>query len=209
MRDNRFIHWSMRPLCLTKLRTEKQAEESVIPGKPHGMWFTVGNGEDSWRAWCEAEDFHPTHLVHATEVIFKPTARVLKISTPNGLVSFTERYGFVPPWMREPTAWSLFAHYGKGYSINWGKVAKRYDAVVIAPYLWECRLSDKTFWYYGWDCASGCVWNIKAIDRLKPIVSHYWKLPSTRRPLVKFKPRIVSCPNVPLISLPSKSATSG
>lgn len=35
-----------------------------------------------------------------------------------------------------------------------------------APYQWECRLDRDTFWYYSWDCASACIWNLQAVRPL-------------------------------------------
>jgi len=37
-------------------------------------------------------------------------------------------------------------------------VSKEYDGIEIAPYQWDARLS--LIWYYGWDVASGCIWNL-------------------------------------------------
>ncbi len=54
---------------------------------------------------------------------------------------------------------TLFHH---GY-VDWKRVAELYDGVEIPNYIWECRLRLEPFWYYGWDCASGCVWNVKDI----------------------------------------------
>ena len=50
--------------------------------------------------------------------------------------------------------------------IDWPKVAERYDGIIIAPYQWSRRL-DGPMWYYGWDCASGCVWRARAVLELK------------------------------------------
>ena len=58
---------------------------------------------------------------------------------------------------------------------NWAPTAAQYAGVIIAPYQWERRLDgDASDWYYGWDCASGCIWNADAIASiavLSPVVS--------------------------------------
>jgi len=53
-------------------------------------------------------------------------------------------------------------------NINWPAVAEKYDGIIIAPYIWQRRLSDNPdhFWYYGWDCASGCIWNTEVIEEI-------------------------------------------
>lgn len=46
-------------------------------------------------------------------------------------------------------------------------VAKDYDGIEIAPYQESLRYDLE--WYYGWDVASGCIWNFEGI-RLNKIV---------------------------------------
>ena len=31
------------------------------------------------------------------------------------------------------------------------------------------RLDMETRWYYGWDCASGCVWDASAVQSVEPL----------------------------------------
>ena len=63
---------------------------------------------------------------------------------------------------------SLFAMRSEGfypYRINWRTVAEQYQGIVINPYLWERRLDGPVSdWYYGWDCASGCFWDLSSIQ---------------------------------------------
>ena len=54
------------------------------------------------------------------------------------------------------------------YYIDWSSTYKNYDGIVIAPYQWNCRYGDH-IWYYTWDCASGCIWNIDAIEKIELI----------------------------------------
>ena len=37
----------------------------------------------------------------------------------------------------------------------------------ITPYQWELRF--ELDWYYGWDVASGCVWNLSVIESMEPV----------------------------------------
>lgn len=53
--------------------------------------------------------------------------------------------------------------------IAWTAVADRWDGIIIAPYQWTRRYD--LAWYYGWDCASGCIWNLDAIDEFTPFSS--------------------------------------
>ena len=73
---------------------------------------------------------------------------------------------------------------GRGYDyyqIQWAEVASLYDGIEIAPYQFERRLGYHSEigkavsdWYYGWDCASGCIWTpkdtrIEFIEDLVPV----------------------------------------
>ena len=44
---------------------------------------------------------------------------------------------------------------------DWKLIAQEFDGIEIAPYQWEIRMDYNFFWYYGWDCASGCLWRPK------------------------------------------------
>jgi hypothetical protein len=53
------------------------------------------------------------------------------------------------------------------YYIDWSKVAAKHQGIIIAPYCYARRLTYHTAWYYGWDCASGCIWDLKAIQSVE------------------------------------------
>lgn len=123
--------------------------------KPIGLWFSVsGNGHYGWYEWCQDNDFNLDRLSVVHELTLAPDARVLRITTARQLKEFTKVYA-TP--LLPPTRLNV---------IEWGRVAEEYDGIVIAPYLAECRLDDRLFWYYGWDCASGCVWRSRAVASL-------------------------------------------
>ncbi|RYE19920.1 MAG: hypothetical protein EOP45_11870 [Sphingobacteriaceae bacterium] len=49
--------------------------------------------------------------------------------------------------------------------IDWTSLATDYDGILISPYQYCMRL--RYLWFGGWDCASGCIWNLSCIDSLK------------------------------------------
>lgn len=53
------------------------------------------------------------------------------------------------------------------YEIDWKKVTEEYQGIIISPYIWQRRLAPHTMWYYGWDVASGCIWDTDAIEEVK------------------------------------------
>ena len=56
-------------------------------------------------------------------------------------------------------------YFGK-LAIRWQDVALDYQGILIAPYQWSLRLDKDFRWYYMWDCASGCIWDLSAIASL-------------------------------------------
>ena len=70
------------------------------------------------------------------------------------------------PTLRASKPESDWARRFRDRYIDWPAVATDYPGLIIAPYQWSCRMSEFTRWYYGWDCASGCIWNADAIARV-------------------------------------------
>lgn len=141
-------HYSAAPL--TKVRYATQSREYDFRGKPNGLWLSVDQDGDGWRDWCISEGFGLSRLTHVHEVTLAPNAKLLHLSGAAAIDDFSDEYGARPHGMR--------MRY-----INWRRVAARYHGIVIAPYVWARRLDGDAFWYYTWDCASGCIWNPKAI----------------------------------------------
>lgn len=120
--------------------------------KPRGLWVSV-DGEHGWEEWCRAENFsHMGTFKYRVDLI--PGANILVLTSPEELDTFDAKYGV------EETYPPLSGLNIPGYTfrrIDWLKVRRKYDGIIIAPYIWERRLSHLE-WYYTWDCASGCIW---------------------------------------------------
>jgi hypothetical protein len=123
--------------------------------KPRGFWVSV-EGDDDWKSWCKAEGFALDRLEHTYDVQLAETASILRLKSAEDIDTFTKEYGvtILPNMPR------------MGMGIDWSRVAARYQGLIIAPYIWDRRLTSHTFWYYGWDCASGCIWDVSAIASL-------------------------------------------
>jgi len=144
----RLIHYSVKPVELLKPMQPGTRHN----GKPAGLWVSV-EGEDDWRAWCEGEHWNLEALAFEHEVTLSASATILRLRDSRDIDRFCERYAEPAPRRERLT-------------IAWPAVAKEYQGIIIAPYCWERRLSDHCLWYYGWDCASGCIWDVAAIERL-------------------------------------------
>lgn len=125
--------------------------------KPKGFWISVEGGDDGWKSWCEAEGFALDKFEVSYEIKLVEMPNIKIISNALDLDCFHEKY-------KEPI--SPEAVYVRDH-INWNRVADEYKGIIIAPYIWERRLEgDASSWYYGWDCASGCIWDTSAIDSI-------------------------------------------
>jgi hypothetical protein len=151
LRDLALRHYSHTPIG--RIESKEQITERGAPEhfKPHGLWVSVDGNGDGWPEWCEAESFG-LGWTHVYAIELSEDANILLLDTIAGLDWFTEEFQVHN---------SRFPSYRDG--MNWPEVAERWDGLIIAPYQWERRLHPNTRWYYSWDCASGCIWDSRAI----------------------------------------------
>jgi hypothetical protein len=123
--------------------------------KPRGLW--VSDEEDyGWRDWCRDENFRPERFKYVYKVELSEDANILYLRSPIAIDSFTREYSAGKAKMP-------FSEHEFDRGIDWLTVSKKYDGIIITPYQWSRRMEMHCQWYYGWDCASGCIWNMKAI----------------------------------------------
>ncbi len=149
-----FSHFSREPFEFDNTRTYDQDSKMGGYGKPRGFWLSV-DGEYDWKEWCQDNDWNTEGLAVRTQFIVSTDADVLVITSVEELLAFDADYGV-------PATYSALAH-----NIDWAKVAERYDGIIITPYISTYRLDLDMLWYYGWDCASGCFWNLAMIEPVK------------------------------------------
>ena len=144
-------------------------------GKPVGLWVSV-KGDDDWWWWChdragdDDEPFEAESFAHAYRVHLAPGHNVLHIQSGQELEEFHTAYA--APTEFEDHMAEHFGHFGEEFlrlrwPIDWAKVALDCQGLIIAPYQWNHRLS--MMWYYGWDCSSGCIWDLSAIKSVEEI----------------------------------------
>lgn len=122
--------------------------------KPNGLWYAFG---DSWLNWVEGEmpEWRGDYLYE----VKVNSSKILRITSVKEIAEFTKKHSVsllpdVPGLESVPMRLVCY--------IDWPTITKEYDAIEITPYLWEARYDY--MWYYGWDVASGCVWNTKAVE---------------------------------------------
>jgi len=156
------MHFSKKEIKSVRTRYFKQSSISI--GKPNGLWIS-DEDDYGWKEWCRDNEFARSRFVHAYHIDLNPEAKVLHLKTVQEIDAFTEKYGIGMMKMlgiegREDLMGGL------GF-INWKKVRRSYGGIIISPYQYARRLHPQTHWYYGWDCASGCIWSKKAIKHIE------------------------------------------
>lgn len=169
-----------RRLHLTDLPLEHFIENEQLSGyKPLGLWWGVG---DSWMQWCMSE-MKEWLCPYIYEIVLNEE-NVLRIDTIKKFEKFEEKYATVPPWLKvdghdavmnllynnaKQQSESKSRHNFSSHYIDYAKLSKEYGGIEIPNYFWEKRMSS--MWYYGWDCASGCAWDVGAIKEIKLFAS--------------------------------------
>lgn len=141
-----FRHYSAKPFTFDPARSYLSDTSDFF--KPRGLWLSVV-GEGDWKNWCESESFNVDGLKYTTDFTLSPDSNVLQLTDDLSIRIFSQRFRRL---------------IGRSSYIDWVHVASLYDGLVIAPYSWKCRLDLETFWYYSWDCASACIWNLRAVQ---------------------------------------------
>jgi hypothetical protein len=145
------VHFSNK--IITKVRLRKKKEPS-LNYKPHGFWVS-DESEYGWSKWCKSEEFGLDRLQYPHSVELDISASVLHLGTIQAIDEFTDKYSK-----------EMYPNSGI-MGIDWDKVAKEYGGIIITPYQYQRRLNPKTHWYYGWDVASGCIWDTKIISKIE------------------------------------------
>lgn len=148
----KLVHYSGK--LIKKLESRPQQIGQFILhtfDKPNGFWVSV-EGDDGWEEWCRRNKYLTSKLKRIYDVKLNKDAKILLIKNEKQFDRFEEEFESKNPELTF------------GIGIDWAEVSKRYQGILIIPYLWSKRLGH--FWYYGWDCASGCIWDISAIESI-------------------------------------------
>ncbi len=148
------IHFAEKAFAL-----EQHPYLQELAMKPSGLWYSVEGNGDGWSHWTAAEQWRETSE-QVGHVVDLDLSRVLVLGESSALLGFEKEYGR-PHSTADRGSWEYI------YRIDWTLVATRYAGIEIAPYQWQHR--HDAMWYYGWDCASGCVWDVDAIRSFEPV----------------------------------------
>lgn len=149
-------HFSKEPFEFDPKR--KYSLEHKWAYKPKGLWLSHEDPQAfGWREWCEGEEFGLERLKYRSDFECDLTYWAV-LRTSDEILSFSKEYGMDDP----SSAVKIFK------MMDWPRVVKEFSGLLITPYNWSLRLHPATHWYYGWDCASACCWNLKTV---RPLVT--------------------------------------
>ena len=130
-----------------------------IGPKPEGLWYECQDGSAmTWRDFCTTS-MSSGYKYDSTYNVILNDYEILFIPDEYHFEKFYKMYSVNHP--ADPSG-------ARGFDkmIDWPKVASHYAGIEICPYLINKRNDEDSFWYYGWDVASGCVWNDTGIKEL-------------------------------------------
>jgi len=138
------IHLSKNPIYKLEKRHYTQR-----PGdKPDGFWYGFG---DEWIDFTEtAAPERKGKYVYEVDI---NGSNVLQIKDYSKIAKFTKEHEYARQIIP-----------GKIFSIDWSRIEFKYDGIEINPYIDQARMDDEFLWYYSWDVASGCIWNLEKVD---------------------------------------------
>ena len=173
LRGVTYDHWASDPVKLRRMSYRQSGHP-----KPNGLWFDVN---ESWKRWCEAVEFRLENLRYRHRLTILDTSRILFLQSVKEIDAFTRKYGHNfsghiqllqtakdnKMFAREYGS-DLFGEIQRQFSnyIMWEDVAEKHSGIIIDPY---SRARSQTYlWYYGWNCAGGCIWDTRVIRLGKP-----------------------------------------
>lgn len=162
----RFVHYSANPyLSLDRLYSVFQSAPFTHGSqfdKPCGLWFS-DDDDYGWKEWCEAEGYRIGKLQNAYLATLDLNS-ILHISNMKDFAKFHKRYS-----IKKDENYIV---------INWKAVAEKMKGIIISPYLLEVSESlDLSYiWYWGWDVACACIWDVSAIKRIQKLEREEEKL---------------------------------
>lgn len=127
-----------------------------IDFKPQGLWLSI-DGQNGWKEFCTYEDMPIGKEKH--NIKLSPNSNILQINTIEEIEDFGHKYGY------SRVSTSNFIN-DSIRSIRWDKVQEKHQGILISSHFYDYSHTDKGKWYYGWDFASACIWDKKAIENI-------------------------------------------
>lgn len=143
----------------------REYEQNHRWAKPAGFWLSV---DGDWERWCKNEGLDDWLSGNDHEFKLVDESRVLFLTSEDEILDFHKSYVLhnQPDFVLENGR-----RFKSDYSIDWEPLAREHAGIIIAPYIWSLRLDWRVNWYYPWDCASGCIWDLSVLEMVDSTVS--------------------------------------
>jgi len=128
---------------------------SKITTKPIGLWYGFGT---SWIDFVRSQ--MPQREMY-TEHVFKieiDTSNILIIKDDESFLDFSDKY-------KDPEFEKKWPDV-RNDAIDWPKVSREYKGIEFPVYFHKYRRTREHGWYYTWDVASGCIWDLSAVKKV-------------------------------------------
>jgi len=132
----------------TEFRNVAQQTPQSFSKKPQGLWYSCG---DDWVDWAKYE---MPHWIEESNYLYEVVLGddVLRITNADEFDWLQENFLRPGRFGDEVMDWKAIQDAG-------------YSGIEICPYQSHARMSAD--WYYGWDVASGCIWDSRGIVEVK------------------------------------------
>ena len=133
------------PAPFESFRNVAQPPSVISVQKPEGLWYGCGS------SWIDFVRTEMNGMIEESGYLYEivPSSAVLKIRDDDEFQQFELDFASPKLDMMEQK------------TIDWPMVAATYAGIEICPY--NPRRRMKSMWYYGWDVASGCIWDSSGI----------------------------------------------
>jgi len=136
---NDLIHLSSTKINIQSLKNKNNIHESWLSNvyyNPHGLWVSCGS---SWLKFIKKSSLYHTKWAKCKYVyIVKVDEDILHIKKLNELIAFHQKYAIYKK--------------DEGYKINWIKVKKDYNGLLICPFLgnkiWNSEKKSRTDYFH-------------------------------------------------------------
>ncbi len=155
-KDKLRIHHS-RPGTRVDDKPQISGFTQKVDRKPNGLWYECQDGSAmDWKAFCETglSDGYSKYDGTYNVILKDKGYNILHITDEYYFDKFVKKYSVPHPVFPDDREEDL---------IDWPKVAEAYSGIEICPYLHKKR---DVMWYYGWDVASGCIWDADGVEDL-------------------------------------------
>lgn len=141
-------HWSHKPI--ENLRNVQPGPISGPARKPKGVWLSDESDEISWSVWCRENRWGKGAVRTDFSVEMQ---NVIHLSDIEAMTAFAESFSCPPD------------RFGSR-EIDWVSVSRHFAGILITPYRDYWAGNNDLNWHYGWDCASGCFWDVSCLSRI-------------------------------------------